>query len=134
MSAAPDERVAALQAAAEHLALAMSESHAPIDALGRSFERMARAIGQCSQAIKDQRAVANGSGTAHAGASLGQLEAYQAVLEREISVCIESLQFHDRLMQRLNHVGQCLASLIDPLSAQREYRRANLSEGSIELF
>jgi hypothetical protein len=33
------------------------------------------------------------------------------MLARELAVCIEGLQFHDRLMQQLAHVRNCLAEL-----------------------
>lgn len=128
MPGADHESAATFEAAADLLALAMSESHGPVDTLGRAFERMARALSECSRAIERQRALEPSTGP------LAEIEACQAVLEREISLCVESLQFHDRLMQRLRHVGDCLAGLAGPSSAHRELRRVNLSEGSIELF
>lgn len=133
MPAPTDESVASLQAAAELLALAMSESNGPVDVLGRSFERMARAIAECSRTIERQRTLENGHREAGAHAPLADFEACQAVLEREIAVCIESLQFHDRLMQRLSRVSDSLASRAGPGGRVRG-RRASASEGSIELF
>jgi hypothetical protein len=136
MPGAAHETAATLEAAADLLALAMSESHGPIDTLGRAFERMARALAECSRAIERHRELESPRNGEPAAPRLAQLEACQAVLEREISLCIESLQFHDRLMQRLSRVGECLAGLTAPAPADagRELRRVNLSEGSIELF
>jgi hypothetical protein len=134
MPGADHETAATLEAVADLLALAMSESHGPVDSLGRAFERMARALSECSHAIERQRALVSSGAGEPVAAPIADLEACQAVLEREISLCIESLQFHDRLMQRLGHVADCLAGLTGPSSAHRELRRVNLSEGSIELF
>ncbi len=133
MSAAADENAAALAAAADLLALAMSESHIPVDVLGRSLERMAQALADFSRTIERQRALEGGRGAA---APLDkELEDCRDALEAEISVCIESLQFHDRLMQRLALVGDCLAGICGPAAVRREdLRRINLTEGSIELF
>jgi len=134
MPGADHETAAPLEAAADLLALAMSESHGPVDSLGRAFERMARALSECSRAIERQRAIGSPSPERPVAQPLAEIEACQSVLEREISLCIESLQFHDRLMQRLGQVADRLAGLTAPPSGQGELRRVNLNEGSIELF
>lgn len=132
-AAADDETAAILEGAAELLALAMSESHGPIEVLGGAFARMAGAIARGSSAIEHLRA-AERERPGAASRPLAELEACRIVLEREVAVCIESLQFHDRLMQRLARVGDCLASLTDASGRRAERRRVNLGEGSIELF
>jgi hypothetical protein len=148
-AATAEERSAALEAAAALLALAMHESHAPVDALGGALERMARALGQ--------------AGRAHE----------RAALERDLALCIECLQFHDRMIQQLTQVRECLSELSGAHGAQDgarswsevrarlaarlasdsqralldlllpvaathvtvgELRRINRSEGSVELF
>ncbi len=134
MSAGAEERAAALAAAADLLELAMHESHAPVDVLGSALERMATALSQCARTIERQRAAEPFRSSGRAQAALRELEACREALEREIAVCIESLQFHDRLMQRLTRVGHYLAGLTDDSSAGSDPRRVNLSEGSIELF
>ncbi len=134
MSAGAEERAAALAAAADLLALAMHESHAPVDVLGSALERMAAALSQCARAIEQQRAIEPLRSAGRAEAVLRQLDACREALEREIAVCIENLQFHDRLMQRLARVGHYLTGLTDDSGARTDPRRVNLSEGSIELF
>jgi len=133
MPAAAEERAGSLAAAADLLALAMHESHAPVDVLGGALERMAAALSQCARAIERQRALDSRS-CGRAGTPLGDLEAGREALEREIAVCIESLQFHDRLMQRLARVGDYLAGLTEDSRRGADLRRVNLSEGTIELF
>ncbi len=133
MPAAVEERAAALAAAADLLALAMQESQGPVGVLGGALERMAAALAQCARAIERQRAL-EPSSAAPAARVLADLEACREALEREIALCIESLQFHDRLMQRLARVGRHLAGLADGPRAGADPRRVNSSEGSIELF
>ncbi len=80
--AAP-ERTAVLQATAAFLALAMHESQRPVNVLGGALERMAEAIARADR----------------------------AAAERELAVCVENLQFHDRLMQQLTQIRSCITSL-----------------------
>jgi hypothetical protein len=144
---AAEERSAALEAAIALLALAMHESHAPVDVLGGALERMARALAQTARAPGAQQA-----------------------LERDLALCIEGLQFHDRMIQQLTQVREFLSelsgahggtrswhdlrrhlaarlasdsqrALLDlllPVAATHltvgELRRVNRSEGSVELF
>ncbi len=137
MPGAAEERAATLEAAADLLTLAMRESHGPVSVLGSALERMAAALSHYSRSIERRRALEPrppGGAGGHADAALGDLEACREALEREIAVCIESLQFHDRLMQRLTRVGHCLTGLTDGSRGSADPRRVNLSEGSIELF
>jgi hypothetical protein len=134
MPGAAHERAAALEAAAALLALAMSESHEPVDVLGSALERMAKVLSRCARAIERQRALGLQRPGGHPESPLGELEDCRQALEREIAVCIESLQFHDRLMQRLAHVGGYLAGLNDTPPAVGDLHRLELSEGTIELF
>jgi hypothetical protein len=148
-AAAAEERVAALDAAIALLALAMHESHAPVDVLGGALERMARTLAQAGRTLE------------------------RDALERDLALCIEGLQFHDRMIQQLTQVRECLSelsgtqaahggtrswsevrsrlaarlasdsqrALLDlllPVAAAHatvgELRRVNRSEGSVELF
>ena len=108
---AAEDRAAPLEDAARLLALAMHESHAPVEALAGALERMAAALAQCAPGLGREG---------------------RERLEREIALCIESLQFHDRLIQRLERVSRALgdggSAAPDPLCG------AAAAQGTIELF
>jgi len=55
-------------------------------------------------------------------------------LEREIAICIESLQFHDSLMQQLAQVRRSLAIAGGTAHPQAEKRLPDGAAGSVELF
>jgi hypothetical protein len=95
------ERASALEAAAALLDLAMHESHGPIEVLGGAVKRMTEALAGYVRLLEQQRV----------GASFDDLAACRDAFEREIAVCVETLQFHDRLMQQLAQVRNCLAML-----------------------
>jgi len=105
------ERTAVLQATAAFLALAMHESQRPVNVLGSALERMAQAI-----AHEDRPA-----------------------LERELAVCVENLQFHDRLMQQLTQIRSCITGLaaaeagrtFEPGEASWSALKRELSEGML---
>jgi hypothetical protein len=107
----PIERVTALEAAAALLDLAMRESHGPVELLGSAVERMTGALARHARVLERQRAVENAGNRREDEACLDDLAACQDAFEREIAVCIETLQFHDRLMQQLAQVRNCLATL-----------------------
>jgi hypothetical protein len=86
---------AAMQAAAALIALAMHESQVPIVELGRSLTRLAARL--------------NGDGASDVQFDGGAQA--RATLAGELAICIENLQFHDRLMQQLTQVRNLLASL-----------------------
>src|SRR5215469_4245509 len=79
----------AIQAAAALIALAMHESQVPIVALGAALTRLAGGLNDGSPEVRFDR----------------------DSFAREMAVCIENLQFHDRLMQQLTQVRNLLASL-----------------------
>lgn len=70
------------ETAAALIALAMSESQRPVAALGQALARIAAAVA----AGEPPRAA-------------------------DIAACIESLQFHDRMIQQLTHVRDLLANV-----------------------
>lgn len=105
------ERVTALEAAAALLDLAMRESHGPVELLGSAVERMTGALAHQARLLERQRAVGHAGNRREDEACLDDLAACQDAFEREIAVCIETLQFHDRLMQQLAQVRNCLAML-----------------------
>jgi hypothetical protein len=131
---AAEERGAALEAAARLLALAMRESYGPVGVLAGALERMAEALTQVTRALERGRAVEAERSAAPTDVPLGQLAAAQQALERDIALCIESLQFHDRLMQRLERVSGCLTSRASDSLATDRLCGAGSGEGSVELF
>lgn len=132
---AAEECAAALEAAAYLLALAMRESHGPVEVLGGALERMAATLGQCARVLDRQRAAEGPQSAQPKEAALREVAAAHAMLERDIALCIESLQFHDRLMQRLERVSRCLADHSGEHRASADRLcGAVAAEGSIELF
>jgi hypothetical protein len=85
-----------IEAAAALIELALHESNGPV-------EDLSRALGRLAQAVQD---AAPGSPTS----GLAAHEREQ--LAREVAICIESLQFHDRLTQQLTQVRNLLATLV----------------------
>jgi hypothetical protein len=135
---AAEERAAALEAAARLLALAMRDSHGPVDALASALERMAAALTQCARALERQRALDGEHRHREPPPPLSDFAAALHGLERDIALCIESLQFHDRLMQRLEKVSGCLTGEHRSLDSRGGETPsspvAGSTEGSIELF
>lgn len=97
MSKPPDLEVS-IQAAAVLLSLAMRDTEHPVQDLGQSLSRMVSTVTSLRNDVADRRAK-------------GQLPLNPQQLESELSVCIQSLQFHDRLIQQLAAVRNLLTSL-----------------------
>ncbi len=79
-----------VEAAAALIELALHESNGPA-------EDLSRALGRIAQGLQG------------AGGTLAPQEREQ--LTRDVAICIESLQFHDRLTQQLTQVRNLLATL-----------------------
>jgi hypothetical protein len=77
-----------VEAAAALIELSLHESNGPMEDLSRALGRMARLV------------EAGGNGPPN-----------REQLSRELAICIESLQFHDRLTQQLTQVRNLLATL-----------------------
>ena len=77
-----------VEAAAALIELSLHESNGPVEDLSRALGRMARLV------------EAGGNGPPK-----------REQLSRELAICIESLQFHDRLTQQLTQVRNLLATL-----------------------
>ena len=77
----------AIEAAAALIALAMHESHGPVEELSAAVRRIAESLSAPAPKVD------------------------RAALTRELTVCVENLQFHDRLMQQLTQVRNLLASI-----------------------
>jgi hypothetical protein len=136
MARGPKERAADLERAAARLSHAMHESHGPVDRMGAALERMMRALAGSARALERLKALERDAPRGAASASLEDLDRCREAMEREIATCIESLQFHDRLMQHLNHVCGGLNMLAGAPHAAGgvEPRKGDVSGGSIELF
>jgi hypothetical protein len=93
---APDLDVS-VQAAAVLLSLAMRDTESPVSDLGQALSRMVSTV--TSLRSQDQQKQINGN----CGTELR--------LENELAVCIQSLQFHDRLIQQLAAVRNLLTGL-----------------------
>ena len=81
-----------VEAAAALIQLSLHESNGPVEDLSGALSRMAQLV----QVRTDTHATA---------------AEIQNQLAREVAVCIESLQFHDRLAQQLTQVRNILATL-----------------------
>jgi hypothetical protein len=90
-----DEPATPVEAAAALIELSLHESNGPMEELSGSLGRMAQLV---------HAEPGESSGTA-------DIEAHRAKLAQEVAVCIENLQFHDRLTQQLTQVRNLLATL-----------------------
>jgi hypothetical protein len=131
---AAEERGAALEAAARLLALAMRESYGPVEVLAAALERMAGALAQVARGLEQGRALETEPAPAALDAPLRDLLTAQQALERDIALCIESLQFHDRLMQRLERVHGSLTGATGKRCTYEIPCKTAASDGSVELF
>jgi len=86
-----------VQAAAVLLSLAMRDTESPVTDLGQALSRMVSTVTSLRS-----------NGQSHTN---GHSEGRQMALESELSVCIQSLQFHDRLIQQLAAVRNLLTGL-----------------------
>jgi hypothetical protein len=123
----PSSCAAAVERATVMLMHSMQESEIPIARVSEALARMAQTL-------------------THLGAPLfgeerhtteADVRAIHGVLAREIAVCIENLQFHDRLMQQLTQALDVMTGLAaNELLARVPNVSANEAslEGSIELF
>jgi hypothetical protein len=86
-----------MEAAAVLLSLAMRDTEAPVSDLGGALSRIGGSLTEWRK---------------HSDRPL-DADAWRERLEREVAVCIESLQFHDRLIQQLAAVRNLLASVVN---------------------
>jgi hypothetical protein len=106
----------------------MRESDFPISNLSAALARMAQTLSDSGAPL---------FGPAEAGAADTGIRAVREQLARDLSICIESLQFHDRLMQELTRAREILTGLCaNKLLAQVPNATASEDRvaGSIELF
>ena len=105
----------------------MQAADTPIAQLSEALARMAQTLSNIGAPLFGQ---ADPESTADA-------RVVRDAFKRDIAVCIESLQFHDRLMQQLTQARDILSTLAaNKLLARVPNVPANDAgpEGSIELF
>jgi hypothetical protein len=68
----------------------MLESQAPVEVLSAALVRIAERVGHCGGGLPTRE---------------------RELLAQDIAMCVESLQFHDRLMQQLSQVRNLLSSV-----------------------
>jgi hypothetical protein len=124
---------AAVERATALLAHSMQASETPISQLSAALVRMA-------QTLNDIGTPLFGDPDAKPAGANGPegLQAFREALLGDIAVCIQSLQFHDRLMQQLTQARDLLTGAALPdkvlISGPAEPANEGSIEGSIELF
>ena len=118
---------AAVERATALLIHGMQQSDNPISQLGGALARMAQALSEVGTPLFGEPG----------REPSGDVQALRDCLARDLAVCIQSLQFHDRLMQQLTqardlltgHVATGLLSHASGMPANEGH-----IEGSVELF
>jgi hypothetical protein len=116
------------------LELAISESHSPVGELGEALARMSRALSECCKLVEDTR------GHKLDEVARVHMQRTRDLFNRDVSICIESLQFHDRMIQQLSHAKRCLADgNPDPNCREAKlsvdtWQTRHAAEGTVELF
>ena len=98
MGKAPVELDVSVQAAAVLLSLAMRDTEHPVTDLGQALSRMVSTLTTVREHVEKKPFNGDTDGT-------------RMRLESELSICIQSLQFHDRLIQQLAAVRHLLTGL-----------------------
>lgn len=117
-----DDAARVMRAAAEQIALALDESHPPVEQLGEALQLLSASLARLQERAGDA----------------SEIEALQLQLARAIT----GLQFHDRMTQHLSHIGDYLAGSADQISGQllpgdprwEALHRRQATGGEIELF
>ncbi|MFL6605985.1 MAG: hypothetical protein ACJ8R9_32310 [Steroidobacteraceae bacterium] len=118
---------AAIERAALLLVQGLQQSDIPISQLSNALARMARALTDIGTPLFGPVNIL----------ATADVQALRDAFARDIAVCIENLQFHDRLMQQLIQARDLLTGVgVKPLLATVPARPSNEGsiEGSIELF
>ncbi len=107
----------------------LQESESPIANLGAALARMARTLGDAGAPLFQITGAVQDGGA--------DSRALRTALAQDMALCIQNLQFHDRLTQKLSLARDILTGAQpDSLLTKVPNRPANESgpEGSIELF
>jgi hypothetical protein len=102
----------------------MQESDEPIAALGSALVRIGNTLADIGAPV----------GGKPAPGYPPQVQAGLAAIAQDVAVCIESLQFHDRLTQALTQVSNRLMGLEASPSPLPQTSSPTASKGSVELF
>jgi hypothetical protein len=125
--ARPSSCDAAVERATVLLIHGLQQSDIPISQLSDALARMAQTLIDIGTPL---------FGQAHANAT-GDARVFRDAFARDIAVCIESLQFHDRLMQQLTQARDLLSAVgAKPLLATvpaLPAKEGNIT-GGVELF
>jgi hypothetical protein len=116
-----------VERAATLLVHSMQAADVPIAQLSDALARMAQTLSDIGTPLFGQAV----------GEPAADVRMVRDAFKRDIAVCIESLQFHDRLMQQLTEARDVLTGLApDKLLARVSNVPANDGslDGSIELF
>jgi hypothetical protein len=111
----------------------MQQSEIPVSQLSDALARMARTLSDLGTPLFGADDPANPTSPE----KISEMRVVRDALARDIAVCIQSLQFHDRLMQQLTQARDILTGLAaNRLLARIPNVPANEGgiEGSIELF
>ncbi len=98
LAKAPIDLDVSVQAAAVLLSLAMRDTESPVTDLGQALSRMVSTLTDVRQHMEKKP-------------FNGETDKTRNQLESELSICIQSLQFHDRLIQQLAAVRNLLTGL-----------------------
>jgi hypothetical protein len=112
---------AAVERATTLLIHGMQQSDNPISELGGALARMV-------QTLTDIGTPLFGNATAQ-----NELQVFRDAFARDIAVCIQSLQFHDRLMQQLTQARDLLTGCASNTIRVTPGNEGSI-EGSVELF
>jgi hypothetical protein len=104
----------------------LQQSDIPISQLSGALARMSQALTDIGTPL---------FGAAAAADPGGDLQVLKDAFARDIAVCIESLQFHDRLMQQLSQARDLLTATATQIAAipGLPANDGNI-QGTIELF
>ena len=124
-TAQPSGCAAAVEHATALLIHSMQQSDSPISELGEALARMTRTLSEAGTPLFG----------GPAGQPTGDARSLQESLARDIAVCIQSLQFHDRLMQQLTQARDLLTGHVGlPQARVPAPAKEGTIDGSIELF
>lgn len=103
----------------------MQQSDSPISELGGALARMAQTLSRSGTPLFGEPAEPTS----------GDMQSLRESLARDIAVCIQSLQFHDRLMQQLTQARDLLTGHVGlPQVRVPAPAKEGTIDGSIELF
>src|SRR4051812_30683284 len=98
LAKAPLDLDVSVQAAAVLLSLAMRDTESPVTDLGQALSRMVSTLTTVREHVEKKP-------------FNGDTDKTRNQLESELAICIQSLQFHDRLIQQLAAVRNLLTGL-----------------------